>query len=704
MTDQTPDFDSMSPDEIMAWMEALAVRQGATEGIINDVSNVEVAEIDPNSVDIADEYIPYGMDPEVWAKKKAAEDIVKAERLAVMKAEKEAKAAALGTPASAPPPPRVPSPPVLPITRQPEPEPEPTLEPASLDFMADLVGGGDDSSDLLAAISASTPTPEPEPEADMLGGLDFLSNLGQAASDQMGDFGNLDFSGLDALGMDEPVASGASLDWLESMVSDSPSAPTPNNASTNEMSSSFLPDTEEDAISETAVGRILDDPMDWLSDFAEDKPMIPAAAATPDLDALFSTQNVIPSSNDPETDEIRSALKQGSAQPDDVKAWMDSMLDKGLSRTDVSDEVDDDDESKPLEGEIPDWLVSQVGAPPDLSAESEMLVEGDADLPDWLTAPVSEEQTAEFEAIFTEASQDALPLIPQPSVLDDSEKLGLLDTGAIQVEMSDPWVEAFELERSERMGDTDQLADWYNTAQADLHVPTDAIETINSGDLERAAGVTLQPANLQPESELPVGEAQAVPVWLGGGDTPSVEDDDIPTWLQTDTLGQPASLDEDEDLPDWLKPQTEPATSAAEDEPMPDWLNKRVVTDEFAAMTNSPMPPAASEPPVPVRHPTEKSRRSSVATSISPSEIAQLLNAARGSLKMGDVGAMVEKYDALVRAQAALEEVTTDLAAVSRDPAHKSNPAVLRVYGDALMRQGKLQAALDTYRAALNLL
>jgi hypothetical protein len=41
---------------------------------------------------------------------------------------------------------------------------------------------------------------------------------------------------------------------------------------------------------------------------------------------------------------------------------------------------------------------------------------------------------------------------------------------------------------------------------------------------------------------------------------------------------------------------------------------------------------------------------------------------------------------------------------VSRDPVHKTNPAVLRVYGDVLLRRGKLQQALDTYRSALNLL
>jgi predicted negative regulator of RcsB-dependent stress response len=85
-------------------------------------------------------------------------------------------------------------------------------------------------------------------------------------------------------------------------------------------------------------------------------------------------------------------------------------------------------------------------------------------------------------------------------------------------------------------------------------------------------------------------------------------------------------------------------------------------------------------------------------------EAANVLNQARASQKMGDVGAMLDFYERLIRSEVALEDVETDMERVSKDAVHKSNPAVLRVYGDALLRRGKLQQALDTYRAALNLL
>ncbi|MCU0464198.1 MAG: hypothetical protein MUF38_06475 [Anaerolineae bacterium] len=687
MTDQMPDFDSMTPEEMMAWMEALAVRQGATEGIINDVSNVELAEIDPDSVDIKDEYIPFGMDPEVWAQKKAKEDAEKAERIARMKSEREA--AKGGAPATQP----------AAASSAPTPQPEPEPEPMS--FMDSLAGGDDSAAGLLDDLFQSTDALEPAevdavPSAVMGDGLDFLSDLGAASGAGMDDLGSLDFSGLDALGADEPAAA-ASLDWLESIVSDSQPVET---VSEPEPELDFLPGTEMEGLSETAVGRILDDPMDWLSDFAEDKPML-ATPAPMNLDALFDEQDSPPAASfDPQTDEIRSAIKEGTVQPDDVKSWMDSMLDKGLSRTDVVDEEEDDE--LPVKGELPDWL--KAGAPSDLDAVPQATVADDSDLPDWLTDPVTDEQTAEFEAIFSEAAAQPETPVSHPTTLDDSPGLGLLDTGAIQVEMNDPWVEAFELERSEKMGDTDQLAAWYNEAKADLKIPTDAVETINSGDREAslpAPVASLKPADLSPENDLPAGEPQSVPDWMGG--EPAAGSDSMGWAAQPEPTS--ASVAADDDLPDWLRPAAEEPSATADE--VPDWLAGRTtvspqpITEEEESYTE--VASITSRPTVELpRAPRTSSSPATVM--LSPSEVSELLNSARGSLKLGDVAASLSRYESLIRAQAVLDDVTSDLSNLSREPAHKGNPAVLRVYGDALMRQGKLQAALDTYRAALNLL
>ncbi|PJF24961.1 MAG: hypothetical protein CUN53_15195, partial [Phototrophicales bacterium] len=70
MADNTPDFDNMSPEEIMKWMETLAKRQGATEGYTTH-ADADVPEIDPTTVQIDEPgYIPY--DTKVGSSKPAA--------------------------------------------------------------------------------------------------------------------------------------------------------------------------------------------------------------------------------------------------------------------------------------------------------------------------------------------------------------------------------------------------------------------------------------------------------------------------------------------------------------------------------------------------------------------------------------------------------------------------------------------------------
>ena len=65
-SDNLPDFDSMSPEELQAWMETLAERQGATEGFTTE-NRMDIGEVDPDSVEFEDKYIPYGKTAEEWA-------------------------------------------------------------------------------------------------------------------------------------------------------------------------------------------------------------------------------------------------------------------------------------------------------------------------------------------------------------------------------------------------------------------------------------------------------------------------------------------------------------------------------------------------------------------------------------------------------------------------------------------------------------
>ena len=76
------------------------------------------------------------------------------------------------------------------------------------------------------------------------------------------------------------------------------------------------------------------------------------------------------------------------------------------------------------------------------------------------------------------------------------------------------------------------------------------------------------------------------------------------------------------------------------------------------------------------------------------------LELARSRRANNDLEGSLAAYEALIRNSEALETVVDDLSHLVRE--HRRNPAVYRVLGDGLMRQGKLQAALDTYREALN--
>ncbi|MFW5692160.1 MAG: hypothetical protein ACOCX3_02290, partial [Chloroflexota bacterium] len=191
-----PDFDSMSPEEIQAWMETLAERQGATEGFVTE-QRMEIGEIDPGSVQVEDRYIPYGKTPEEWAQIQEQERAERAERRAQQ--------------------PAAPAP-------QPEPEPEaeqpafelPELEEPEVDQSTEVAtaesGGLDWLSDLAADESAAGAE---FPQMDLSGlseELD-LENLG-AGLENLED--NLDLEALDLGGLADQDTD--PMEWLDGLV------------------------------------------------------------------------------------------------------------------------------------------------------------------------------------------------------------------------------------------------------------------------------------------------------------------------------------------------------------------------------------------------------------------------------------------------------------------------------------------------------
>jgi hypothetical protein len=199
-----------------------------------------------------------------------------------------------------------------------------------------------------------------------------------------------------------------------------------------------------------------------------------------------------------------------------------------------------------------------------------------------------------------------------------------------------------------------------------------------------------------------------------GGDFDSAPTSEIPAWLQehvesAETTEMPAS----EDMPAWLQEaQFDPTDT------IPEWLIETVSeTDETPAFTPPPIDPSKQHMTAPTIPSTPGTPATPVAPStpppapVSPAPVTPIdidvdatLQSAREKLSAGDIDGSLSDYEAVIHVNANLAEVTIEVERLSKDATHKNSAAVHRVLGDALMRQGRLQDALNTYRRALNLL
>ena len=110
---------------------------------------------------------------------------------------------------------------------------------------------------------------------------------------------------------------------------------------------------------------------------------------------------------------------------------------------------------------------------------------------------------------------------------------------------------------------------------------------------------------------------------------------------------------------------------------------------------------APPPPPAPVPVPSAVSPAPSPPPAI---DVAAALQSAREKFGAEDYDGALLDYESVVQANAALNDVVADLSGYVKQDRYKQNAAMHRILGDGLMRQGRLQEALDTYRKALNLL
>jgi hypothetical protein len=480
-----------------------------------------------------------------------------------------------------------------------------------------------------------------------------------------------------------------------------------------------------------------DDPAAWLDALAESHGVTPPPAVPPPAPASkMAAAGIQPE----ETDVIRQLNAGKEIAPDQIANFFEAMMSKAAARTDVEDfpleDEEAEEEAPAIESGIPDWLRDsapteltaspaaevpatpqplpdwlQESAPvPDMTPLGEAVVEPPAvDMPDWLKDDLSVTDDAGLENIFAQSETTALdfttsapapametPVTTVPSQVNES----FLNT-------DDQWIKHFELEYQERVGQVSEVPLTFDDHEAPAAVVTPA-PTPAAPPPPTVVPAAAVESDLPEETELPVGEPTTLPAWLqqaaaSAAPAPAAAAPaaPLPDWLAEpqqpealpDWLATPAAEPEPAlagDLPDWLK------EASVHPEAVPDWLMESI-SDEQVPVVAAPVPapaPAAPPPaPVPVPVPVRPAP---------PANIAAAFASARQKVSDGDLDGALADYESVVRAAANLNDVVDDLRSLMSR--HKDNPAVYRVLGDALMRNGNLQEALDTYRKALNLL
>ncbi|MBN1963296.1 MAG: hypothetical protein JW910_01535, partial [Anaerolineae bacterium] len=411
--------------------------------------------------------------------------------------------------------------------------------------------------------------------------------------------------------------------------------------------------------------------------------------------------------------EIEDMAARGDLSAEQMQAWLERQADSLVAARADAAMVDEGELGPPEPAEFPSWLEDalqqqELGVPSEQAALVDQITEppAPADLPDWLDQTPGDD----------EAEADLLELLEQAQPASTE---------------GDPWAEALDAEfASQQLGAADEEPAWYRTAledplrheavEASLLEEDEAEFAIEEEDLALPEPAEL-PDWLQPsvpEAAVPVAAPvdPDMPDWLTE-EIPVVDEAVVDNWLEEQEIGE----EEEEleplpaaEIPDWLQ-------APEEVQEVPDWLLEAApeppVPVEPAPSPAVPEPapaaPAAPVPaaPAPVAIPVYSvpisaalpqgeayaTFRSRLETN--PQDHDTRLELARTLNQRQALPDSLGQYQALVQAQAHLDTIERDLRALVE--ANPGVPQARRVLGDAIMRQGRLQEALETYRAAL---
>jgi tetratricopeptide (TPR) repeat protein len=327
-----------------------------------------------------------------------------------------------------------------------------------------------------------------------------------------------------------------------------------------------------------------------------------------------------------------------------------------------------------VEDELPDWLKEAQKEPEPLAfeelegvGEAEQAVEeisAEEDLPDWLRE-VEIEEAEPFE-----------PSEPSPELLTE----GLVEeTLVIEDELPD-WLQEVQDELPEEV-------------TADQEIPALATTSVLAGD---------SAANLIDEEGLPdwLKDVEEEPeAALEEEPLPPAEPVMVPSGELASPL--PAPIAEVEEIVESIEISPVPALPALETTPavmpatsdsIPDWLQKlrEVSPDEEQAPVLEtraiPQPVLAQAGPEPEPD--------------LPADAEERLKLARTARDKGQMDEAVRIYDSLISRGVYLDKIIADMQQSIKS--HPKNYLLFQVMGDAMMKDGRLQSALNAYREALS--